>query len=117
MARGKTRQQARGHKVREHIIRREREIEEMGISSSQVKSIRDWARRHKNEDRDVEEVIDHTRAEGWDWFVNYRSTWNAARSQYLKELRNGTYASRGMGYLHMLTELAKAPEVSWLYYH
>lgn len=114
---GKTLQQARGHRPGEARERRERETAEHGLSSAQMRSIENWANRYKNEDRDVEEIIDFAKSEGYAWFVQYRETWNAARKQYLKELASGKYASRGLGYLQMLADEASAPQISWLYYH
>ncbi len=116
-AQGKTRQQARGHKAHEHVERAEREREELGLSRAQLSSIRAWCARYNNEARDVDEVIERAASEGYAWFANYRDVWNVARRTYLREMRNGTYASRGLEYLQMLTSLAAADEVSWLYYH
>lgn len=118
LAKGKTRQQSRGHVVKEHIERAKRERETFGLTAAQISRIRSWCDRYNNDEkRDPESVIDEARERGYEWFQNYRDTWNAARRQYLREMKAGTYASRGMSYLEMLTELAKAPEVSWLYYH
>lgn len=117
LEKGKTLQQARGHVEREHVIRAEREREAHGITTAQMRSIRAWVSRYKNEDRDDEAVIDYAVENGYDWFVTYRDTWNAARRQYIRELNNGSYASRGITYLEMLASLSAAPEISWLYYH
>jgi hypothetical protein len=116
-ARGKTRQQGRGHKAGEASHRRERERAEEGIASSEVRSIRAWCERYKNEGRDTDEVIEEARAKGYAWFVNYRSVWNSARQTYLREQKAGTYASRGLGYLEMLAGMAEVSDIAWLYYH
>lgn len=116
-AQGRTRQQARGHKAHEHIERRERERAEFGLTNDEVRRIRGWCSRFKNEARDPEDVISEAREKGYDWFRNYRDTWNAARRQYLRELHAGEWASRGEGYLQMLADTADVEDVSWLYYH
>ncbi len=114
---GKSRQEARGHKPREHVERQEREREEFGLSGSEVRSIRAWCDRFRNEGRDTEDVIDHARESGYAWFTNYRDTWNSARRTYLAENRAGTYASRGLGYLEMLAGMAEVEDIAWVYYH
>lgn len=116
-AKGKTRQQARGHRPGEAAERREREREEHGISSSEVRSVRAWCERFKNEGRDTEDVIEKARESGYGWFVNYRTVWNSARRTYLAENKAGTYASRGLGYLEMLAGMAEVEDIAWLYYH
>lgn len=117
-AKGKTRQQARGHKEQEHVHRREREREELGgLSAYEISAIRDWAGRYGNKDRDVDEVVEHARENGYDAFKRYRDTWNAARRTYLRESKAGTYSSRGLQYLEMLTGNAGVDEMAWLYYH
>lgn len=118
---GKTVQQARGHVEREHIVRKEREIEKFGLTKPQLRAVKDWATRRqgiiKDHDFEVDEVVAITITNGFDWFLNYRKIWNAARHTYIVENRRGTYASRGMSYLQSLTDDANAPELSWLYYH
>jgi hypothetical protein len=125
-ARGKTRQAARGHKHQEHIARREREIEQNeGVSNSQVRSIRNfysrWLGHSKKDIPDQEQMIDFAREVGYPQFVEYRKTWDAARRVYLRELSKGTYSSRGLDYLEMLTDQAgvrgQDDDIKWLYYH
>ena len=114
---GKSRQEARGHRPREHIERQEREREEFGLSGSEVRSIRAWCDRFRNEGRDTEDVIEQARENGYAWFTNYRDVWNSARRTYLAENRAGTYASRGLGYLEMLAGMAEVEDIAWVYYH
>lgn len=125
-AKGKTRQTARGHVVKEHIRRKEREIERNeGVSNQQVKTIRGWYKTFnpvgRKEIPDVENVIDFAREQGYDQFKTYRKTWDAARRTYLREQSKGTYISRGLGYLEMLTDMAgvrgQDDDIKWLYYH
>lgn len=116
-AKGKTRQQARGHREGEARHRREREREEFGLSSGEVAAIRRWGNRFKNEGRDPEDVIEMAREKGYPWFQNYRDLWNAARRAYLREQKDGSYASKGLGYLEMLAGMAEVEDIAWLYYH
>lgn len=124
-SKGKTRQQARGHVAQEHVFRKQREIEENeGLTRDNVKRIRSWYSTfnpgHK-EIPDVENVIDFAREEGYDKFKTYRKVWDQARRTYLREQSKGTYASRGLGYLEMLTDMAgvrgQEDDIKWLYYH
>lgn len=122
IAKGKTRQQARGHKVKEHVERKQKEIAEHGISAQQIKTIIRWHSETFNpkDYREVpteEELVEWTKENGYDRFLQYRKVWDAARKQYLSELKDGTWESRGMGYLHDLTKRAKAEQYQWLYYH
>ena len=95
------------------------------MSNAEDASVRNWYNKRFNpigfkEIPTEEDVIDFARAQGIAAFRAYQATWNAARSTYLKELKTGMYASRGIGYLNMLTEQARVrPEgdEQWLYYH
>ena len=116
-AQGKPKQQSRGHQAHEHVARRERETKEYGLSRAQLASIELWVSRYKNEGRDVDDVQQFAIENGYDAFVRYRETWNAARRTYLRELKSGTWSSRGLSYLKWLTSQAGAPDEVWLYYH
>ena len=119
-------QEARGHKPGEARQRAEYQRKENeGLSNAEDASVRNWYNKRFNpigfkEIPTEEDVIDFARAQGIAAFRAYQATWNAARSTYLKELKTGMYASRGIGYLNMLTEQARVrPEgdEQWLYYH
>lgn len=118
---GKTRQQARGHRPQEHIIRREREIEAFGLSTSNMRSITTWINRRNAEIHDAsldpEDVIDQAREHGYEWFTSYRDRWNALRRNYKREQRNGTWASRGLAFLEGIAAEVAVDDISWLYYH
>lgn len=120
---GKTRQQARGKKAKEHVIRKEREKERLGgLTGEQIKIISRWHSEQFNphgyrEVPDLDELIEWSREKGYPDFKVYRATWDAARRVYLREQADGTYESRGMGYLYELTRLGKAETYEWLYYH
>ena len=115
-AKGKTRQQARGHKVREHVIRREREIAKRGLTNDQERIIRVWSKKHKNHERPIRELLAWTKENGYDAFKTYRSTWEANRRRYVKNLRKSKYQPQA-GMLDYLAEELDIPEISWLYYH
>lgn len=123
-AKGKTLQQARGHVKREHVLRREREIEERGLSSAQAKTIANWYEDKynpkvwdTNSRADPDDVVEFVRDNGYDAFKRWRATWDKARRLYLKELANGSYASRGAEYLMSLVAQAGVDNEKWLYYH
>lgn len=122
-AKGKTRQSARGHKVREHVERKEKEKAKLGgLTSEQIKTILNWYRDKFNpgQFKDIpteEQVIDFSRQEGYPAFKQYRKVWDAARGKYLKELDNGTYIPQDLTYLLGLQSNAGAPSEVWLYYH
>lgn len=118
LEKGKTRQQARGHREREHIHRAEREREEFGLTRANIASIERWHNAYvNNEKRDLEELIDETRENGYAWFVNYRDVWNESRRKYLREQRTGTYIPGGPSYLELLASLEVVPDIQWAYYH
>ena len=120
---GKTRQQARGHKPKEHIIRKEREkIRLGGLTAEQIKLIIRWhsEKYNLNGYREVpteEQLIEWARENGYQAFKVYRATWEAARRVYKREQSEGTYESRGVGYLYQLQGLTKIENYEWLYYH
>lgn len=117
LAQGKTRQQARGHKAHEHVERKQREIEEHGISSGQAATIRAWCARYPNSAREADDVIEVAADRGYEWFQNYRQVWNQARGNYSRSMDRGTYFDAGEDYLDQLMELADVPDEKWMFYH
>lgn len=123
---GKTRQEARGHRPGEARQRAEYQRQENeGLSNAEDASVRNWYEKRFNplgfkEIPTDEDVIEFARARGIAAFREYQRMWNAARATYVKELKAGTWTSRGIGYLEYLTEQARVrPEGDreWLYYH
>lgn len=123
---GKTRQQARGHKPKEHVERKEREKEQTGgLTYEQIRSIQKWINERFNPHgyREVpteEELIEFGQERGYDAVTQYRRTWDKTRNKYLREKTNDTYENRGYGYLvHLATISGIRPqgEERWLYYH
>lgn len=95
------------------------------LTSSQVKVIVNWYENKFNQYGlkgipSEEDLIEFAQERGYDGFKDYRKIWDAARATYLKENDDGTYESRGYGYLVQLTDMAKVSpqgEEQWLYYH
>ncbi len=120
MAKGKSRQEARGHKPGEAARRRAREVEEQGVAGSNIRSITHWYETQfnplGNKTVDLADVIDFAIENGYESFQQYRDTWNNARRQYLRKQRAGTYKGAFLD-IENLTEQAGAPETYWLYYH
>jgi hypothetical protein len=118
---GKTRQQARGHHAQEHIERAEKEREQFGITRVEITRVRTWAYRRAisvhYRDFDPEDVVNQAMSEGYEWFIRYRDTWNNARREYLRQQRNGTYASMGSGHLEFLASIPPVYDLAWMYYH
>jgi hypothetical protein len=123
---GKSTQEARGHKPGEARQRREFQREQNeGLSNAEDASIRNWyVKRFNPHERKSypteEDVIEFARESGIEAFRAYQHTWNAARSTYVREQKSGTYASRGEQYLEYLTEQARVRpqgDREWLYYH
>jgi len=122
-AAGKTRQQARGHVEREHVVRAEREREAEGISGSERRNIGNWHNRWERRYGNVpgwstlEELLDWVREHDYSQFQMYRDEWNAVRRQYVREAKTGTYETRGTGFLEQLVTQWDLPEMTWAYYH
>lgn len=121
---GRTRQQARGHKAAEHVERKEREIEERGIAGSQEKTIERWYENYYNPGNypsdaraPLDEVLDFAKGDGYAAFVQWRTVWDLARRTYISELTSGDWQSRGQPYLSHLATQAGVSDMSWLYYH
>lgn len=124
IAGGKTKQQARGHKVKEHIERAEKEKAKQGVTGSQIRSIRSFLKRfnpHGFKGVPTEEdLISLVQSQEYKTFQQYRKVWDAARKKYLCEKKAGTYIEQDWGYLVDLTTYATVRpkgEEQWLYYH
>lgn len=118
-----TRQSARGHKPQEHIARREKEkAANRGLTRDQIKTIERWHRdtfnpREYREVPTIDQLVEWSQDNGYEKFKTYRRTWDAARKQYKSELKEGTWESRGMGYLYQLQGTARVDDYRWMYYH
>lgn len=122
---GVSKQQARGHKKAEHIARKDREIEERGLSSQQEKTIEGWYGRTYNPAdyneaarADLDEVIEFVRSNGYDAFTQWRNLWDEIRREYLRQVREGEYDKAvGIVSLEYMAAASGVSDVSWLYYH
>jgi hypothetical protein len=114
-----TLQEARGHRAGEARERRAKQIEEQGVSSSQIQSIRNFHMRFNSgrKNFDVERLIEFAQENGYARFVEYRKVWDATRRKYLAEQRAGNYINGGETYLDYLAELAGVVESDFMYYH
>lgn len=118
LERGRTRQQARGHVVREHIVRRERreQAEEAGLTGSQVASIRRWVERtHPYMRDDIPDLLDWTGGD-FNQFVIYRNLNDRLHNDYVNR---GSYDARGLqalGELYEEEDIPDLPDDKWRYY-
>lgn len=135
LEKGKTRQQARGHKASEHVFRKPKApkpskrkaakprppIDPDAITKARATYITKWAWKRDFEIQDwavePDELVAHAKTFGWEWFVTYAATWQAMRDTYIAENKAGAYASRGVGYLQSMAQSVNADDMSWLYYH
>jgi hypothetical protein len=120
-ASGKTRQQARGHKVREHVERKEKEKAKYGgLTIDQRKSVNKWAdRRHALQPSisfflDGERLMAWVEKKGFENFVQTRKAWERERRQYKKAPR-----PKGEVEIDDLFDEVDTDglEPEWLYYH
>lgn len=119
-AAGKTRQAARGHKVREHVERRQKEIVRYGLTIDQLKKVNAWGERRAAAQptisffMDNEDLVNWTKRNGFDQFSAFKRTWERERRKYKRAPRPKGEASLDDLYDGIeLDELA--PE--WTYYH
>lgn len=101
IAKGKSRQQARGHKPREHVERAEREREKRGLSGQEDRTIRHFVNHTFDPDgyknADPERFVEFFAEKGFDAFKNYRAVWWKARRDYLRRLRRNPGLGGGKG--------------------
>ena len=127
LAKGKTLQQARGHRAQEHILRREREkIQFGGLTGDQIRQIRRWYGStfnptNQRRQPSAEQLIDFARANSYAGFSAFRQRWTKLRNDYTRQQSRGTYASRGEQFLEDMGEDMEddfhVPDIEWLYYH
>jgi hypothetical protein len=123
------RQRARGHRPAEHITRAEHEAERLavlgGLTQSQRKSIRQFAReqagkiRQYQDNRDalIAPMLEWATAAGWDAFVAMRAAQRSARREYNAAVAEGSYESAGGGALDLIAAEHGVPDPRWMYYH
>lgn len=117
LAKGKTLQQARGHKAREHVERKEKErAKNFGLTYDEERRIRDWAIRRAFEihdsHSDPQEFVEYFQAHGYEGFKQYRQVWDQTRRAYIRNEKQPLGLS-----LENLTGRAGIEDLSWMYYH
>lgn len=130
MAKGKTRQQARGHKEGESRIRREKEMSRYGVTSSEKGQITKFFNvvnsRLKPEDKiEYEKFLGRWRG-NYDEFKQYKAKVNEMHKQWLSMPSNLKYDTRG----DLALEIAAQPfyreiiggdfysiDNRWFFYH
>lgn len=117
-AKGKTRQEARGHKPGEARERRERERADEGVAGSDRAAIRSFLARFNpygfKDIPDEETLTDWVRENGYEAFRSYRSEWDRIRRKYLAT----DHASQGsLAWLEGVADGLGVESVQWLYYH
>jgi poly-D-alanine transfer protein DltD len=113
MSKGKTRQQARGHKPREHVARKERELREYGLTSAQKASIKKFHKQFPHEPS-YPELTGYAKSHGYSEFVRYARNRRKINRQYKEQ---GQWESLGTDFLDDLAEDLDVPDIDWLYYH
>lgn len=127
---GKTRQQARGHRPREHVTRAQNKTRavkrptprQRKLTKRQLKNIHNFARsQSKRMDittRELErELKEFVREEGYEDLDLIMKRQRALRDQYKNEVRRKRYATRGEGLLEDISIELGVPNEGWLYYH
>jgi hypothetical protein len=130
LAAGKTLQQARGHKIHEHVERRQKEKTRGQLTSDQKQQIKRYVIKHKTQigihDDDiretVQEIIDWTEGD-YSRFSLVRDTQKTLSKNYIKRGR-----SRGKRPMPVAVEVeapiaydffvqVKFVEYAWMHYH
>lgn len=127
LEKGRTRQQARGHVVKEHIVRREREREaNAGLSRSEEQHVRNFYNRWITDSKfgdgkapDEEDMVEMAQRIGYAEFAKYRKAWEETRRDYLHRRKRKTYVQSGASMLEVIAAVRslEIDDTSWLYYH
>ncbi len=126
-AKGKSRQAARGHKVKEHVLRKEHELREQAETgkptSAQRSIIRRWARKQASKDATADPsemadaVVSWANEAGWEKFEKLRDTQKSLAKEY-RQSGQPYGQSHGMEFMDSLAEdIDEEVPSSWLYYH
>lgn len=119
----------RGHKAAEHVTRAEHEAERIaavgGLTARQRQSVREFAREQAGKIRQYQDnrealvapMLNWAAGAGYEAFEAMRAAQRAARRQFNQEVAEGSYESRGGGFLEALTADHDAPDPRWMYYH
>lgn len=127
MERGKSRQEARGHKAAEHVERREKEVEKYGITLEQARRVRAWGEKRqrlqpKNAMLNTDDLVEWTKEHGFDKYRALRHAQeqrareykaNPHRTDKLKRTSQEAYSDFDDLDEYDLDDLP----AEWLYYH
>jgi hypothetical protein len=125
-AAGKSRQAARGHKSREHVARKERELKQreyLGLPTTSERAvIRKFAHQQAKRTGDDptalgDRMIEYATTRGVDRFKTEMARQRGAAADYRRAMKRGTYASIGMSFLEDMAEDGGFPEPRWYFYH
>lgn len=125
MAQGKTRQQARGHKPREHAIRKEKEQAKAArghLTTRQKQQIQKFAKeQHGRVGADYQsyrkQLREYAERNGFAQLDLIIRAQRELKKTYRQEVKAKTYVSRGANFMEALAnELEEPPDISWLYY-
>lgn len=131
MAKGKSRQQARGHKTKEHVERKEKEISRYGLSSSEKGNITKFFNRLERTQKKGDEPLDKDRYMNF-WrgnypnFLKYKQKILAMHKEWLKMNPDTRYDVRGpLNLVAAARDFEDVPDVTsfkdvdlrWFYYH
>ena len=125
-AAGKSRQAARGHKAKEHVARKDRELKQrdaLGVpTTAERASIRKFAREQAKRTGDDptdlgRRMIEYATSRGIDRFKIEMTRQRGAAADYRRSMKRGTYASIGMSFLEDMVDDGGFPEPAWYFYH
>ena len=117
---GKTRQQARGHTVAEHIERKEKEREKYGgLTIDQTKAVYKWGEQREGMQRsnaslNPDELVMWAQAQGFEAYREFRRAWERQRREYKNNPRPKGDRSLADAFGDVDTEDLG---IEWLYYH
>lgn len=124
-----TRQSARGHKKKEHVERKEKELKKYGITSSQRETVKAFLRRFNEPGYKgvpvYDDIIQYIKDNGYSATKEYIRTWDRLRKEYVTGMAAGTLIRKGKHYVigygesevENMAGLRSPADISWLYYH
>lgn len=131
LAKGKTRQQARGHKQHEHIERKQKEVSRYGLTSSEKSNITKFFNRLEKTQKKDDEPLDKARYINY-WrgnypnFLKYKQKILAMHKEWLKLNPEARYDVRGpLNLIAAAKDFEDVPDITsfqdidlrWFYYH
>lgn len=116
-AAGKSPQASRGHKPREHVERKAKEIARGGLTTSQKQAVKRFAEKQaerRGKPWDIAAFQDTVRRKGWDAFVELRTRISKAHRDYKagRIVKKRVRVSKGSGRARVRFEQS-SPSVNW----